>query len=228
MRLSRTNCKSNCERLMYFEYVGCRSLLLQCLCQLSGAPYFPRPRPRSQTTMSMTVPTIGGEAHHRPARRGCLDGLRVQIRCWRSSQKPRSARARPFGQPVKCEVRSRSRPARLRTRSLPVGHQEPLTALLRFIERVLISEQEIKTAQDAGCDADYCNQERNSSHALSSGEGCGYSAALHGPRVTTKNAGCQWITSKKPAMQFVIFSPRLRERPRLLAITGSGPQAPGG
>ena len=38
------------------------------------ASYFPRPRLRSQTTMSMTVPTIGGGVHHGPAPRGCLAG----------------------------------------------------------------------------------------------------------------------------------------------------------
>ena len=59
------------------------------------------------------------------------------------------------------EVRSRSRHARRRTKSLPVGHQEPLTALPRFIERVLISEQETKPAQDAGCDTDHCNRGRS-------------------------------------------------------------------
>jgi hypothetical protein len=37
-------------------------------------------------------------------------------------------------------------------------------ALLRFIGRVLISEQQIKTAQDAGCDTDHCNHKRNSNH----------------------------------------------------------------
>ena len=37
----------------------------------NAASYFPRPRLRSQTTMSMTVPTIGGGAYHLPGKRGC-------------------------------------------------------------------------------------------------------------------------------------------------------------
>jgi hypothetical protein len=32
---------------------------------------------------------------------------------------------------------------------LPVRYEEPLTALLRFIGRVVVSEQKIETAQDA-------------------------------------------------------------------------------
>jgi hypothetical protein len=51
---------------------------------------------------------------------------------------------------------------------LPVRHQEPLTALLRFIRRVVVSEQKIETAQDAGCDTDHCNQESNSGHGYPS------------------------------------------------------------
>ena len=35
------------------------------------ASYFARPRLRSQTTTSMTVPTIGSGAHHLPGLRGC-------------------------------------------------------------------------------------------------------------------------------------------------------------
>jgi hypothetical protein len=38
---------------------------------------------------------------------------------------------------------------------------------------MVVSEQKIETAQDAGCDADHCNQERNSGHGLSFGEGAG-------------------------------------------------------
>ena len=53
---------------------------------------------------------------------------------------------------------------------LPVRHQEPLAALFRFIGRVVVSEQKVETAQDAGCDTDHCNQERNSGHGLSFGE----------------------------------------------------------
>ena len=37
----------------------------------NAASYFPRPRLRSQTTMSMTAPTIGGGAHHLLGKRGC-------------------------------------------------------------------------------------------------------------------------------------------------------------
>ena len=33
---------------------------------------------------------------------------------------------------------------------LPVRYEEPLTALLRFIGRVVVPEQKIETAQDAG------------------------------------------------------------------------------
>jgi hypothetical protein len=54
-----------------------------------------------------------------------------------------------------------------RAKSLPVRYQEPLAALLQFVGRALIPEQEIKTAQDAGCDTDHCNHERNSGHELS-------------------------------------------------------------
>ena len=36
-----------------------------------AASYFPRPRLRSQTMMSMTAPTISGGAHHLPGKRGC-------------------------------------------------------------------------------------------------------------------------------------------------------------
>jgi hypothetical protein len=39
--------------------------------------------------------------------------------------------------------------------------------LLRFIGRVVVSEQKIETAQDAGCDDKHCNQERYSDHGLS-------------------------------------------------------------
>jgi len=53
---------------------------------------------------------------------------------------------------------------------LPVRHQKPPAALVRFIGRVVVSEQKVETAQDAGCDTDHCNQERNSSHGLSFGE----------------------------------------------------------
>jgi hypothetical protein len=55
---------------------------------------------------------------------------------------------------------------------LPVRHQEPLTALLRFIRRVVVSEQKIETAQGAGCDTDHCNQERNSGHGYPSARVC--------------------------------------------------------
>ena len=51
---------------------------------------------------------------------------------------------------------------------LPVRHQEPLTALLRFIGRMVVSKQKIETAQDAGCDTDHCNQESNSGHGYPS------------------------------------------------------------
>ena len=37
----------------------------------NAASYFPRPRLRSQTTMSMTAPTIRGGVHHLPGKRGC-------------------------------------------------------------------------------------------------------------------------------------------------------------
>ena len=36
-----------------------------------AASYFPRPRLRSQTTMSMTAPTIGGGAHHLLVHKRC-------------------------------------------------------------------------------------------------------------------------------------------------------------
>jgi hypothetical protein len=35
------------------------------------ASYFPRPRLRNQTTMSMTAPTIGDGVHHLTGKRGC-------------------------------------------------------------------------------------------------------------------------------------------------------------
>ena len=37
----------------------------------NAASYFPRPRLRSQTTTSMTAPTISGGVHHPPAKREC-------------------------------------------------------------------------------------------------------------------------------------------------------------
>jgi hypothetical protein len=37
----------------------------------NAASYFPRPRLRSQTTMSMATPTIGGGVHHLLGKRGC-------------------------------------------------------------------------------------------------------------------------------------------------------------
>ena len=37
----------------------------------NAASYFPRPRLRSQTTMSIAAPTISGGAHHGSARRVC-------------------------------------------------------------------------------------------------------------------------------------------------------------
>ena len=40
----------------------------------NAASYFPRPRLRSQTTMSMTAPTISGCAHHGLAGRACPGG----------------------------------------------------------------------------------------------------------------------------------------------------------
>jgi len=55
---------------------------------------------------------------------------------------------------------------------LPVRHQETLTALLHFIGRMVVSEQKIETAQDAGCDAEHCNQERYSGHGYPSARVC--------------------------------------------------------
>ena len=44
-----------------------------------------------------------------------------------------------------------------------------LRRFFRFIGRVVVSAQKVETAQDAGCDTDHCNQERNSGHGLSFG-----------------------------------------------------------
>ena len=55
-----------------------------------------------------------------------------------------------------------------RANSLPVETGEPPYGVSSLQPgRALIPEQEIKTAQDAGCDTDHCNQERNSGHELS-------------------------------------------------------------
>jgi hypothetical protein len=53
---------------------------------------------------------------------------------------------------------------------LPVRYQEPLTALLRLVGRVVVSKQKVETTQDAGCDTDHCNQEPYAKHWLSFGE----------------------------------------------------------
>ena len=60
----------------------------------NAASYFPRPRLRSQTTMSMTAPTIGGGAHHLTSQRRCpgqiglwvLRGLQRPLRSYRQWQ----------------------------------------------------------------------------------------------------------------------------------------------
>jgi hypothetical protein len=57
---------------------------------------------------------------------------------------------------------------------------------------VVVSEQKIETAQDAGCDAKHCNQKRYSGHGLSSQRGCWLiPGAVHWGRVMTQNGGRQ-------------------------------------
>ena len=51
------------------------------------ASYFPRPRLRSQTTMSMTAPTIGGGVHHLLVQRRCPG----QIGLWVSQRFTKTA-----------------------------------------------------------------------------------------------------------------------------------------
>ena len=52
-------------------------IVLNNKCILAASParnaasYCPRPRLRSQTTMSMMAPTIAGGVHHPPGKRGC-------------------------------------------------------------------------------------------------------------------------------------------------------------
>ena len=53
----------------------------------NAASYLPRPRLRSQTTMSMMAPTIGGGVHHLPVHRTCPG----QIGLWVSQRFTKTA-----------------------------------------------------------------------------------------------------------------------------------------
>ena len=73
---------------------------------------------------------------------------------------------------------------------LPIRYQEPLTTFLRFIGRMVVSEQIIEAAQNEGREAEYCNQERYSKHGLFSGGRAAVSTALAQSHIPRRQSSC--------------------------------------